>query len=463
MPALATEALSRDAVDALPLAAWIERHARLSAAGLASGISATGLVYQRSAFGQRIRPAKGSVLASPTTDPTDAGPDYFFHWLRDGAAVMDAALALMKGPDAAAWIERFEDWVRFTLDLGRISGRAFLSGGDFRRGALPGFARYIRADDELAAIEGDRALDEARYNADGSLDFVKWARPQHDGEALGALVALRFWRRHRSTGDAARGALAELIERGLGYAAARAEAPCYDIWEEEIGDHYYTRLVQWTALEEGAAWIGDRGAAQGGKAERYRAAAARLARGLDGSWCDKRRIYRSRAEPTGAQNPKAFDTSVILAVLHAGRESGPHSVADPRVRSTLAQLEDRFAADYALNRGHARPFAFGRYRGDRYFSGGAWYLASFAAAEFYYRLAAASASSADAEDFCARGDAILAAVRGYVPASGELSEQFDQTTGAQTSAKNLTWSYAAFITAWAARNAAIRRAPAKPA
>lgn len=46
-----------------------------------------------------------------------------------------------------------------------------------------------------------------------------------------------------------------------------------------------------------------------------------------------------------------------------------------------------------------------------------------------------------------RGDMFMAMVRAYTPASGELSEQFDQTTGAQSSAKNLAWSYAAFVAA----------------
>jgi glucoamylase len=47
-------------------------------------------------------------------------------------------------------------------------------------------------------------------------------------------------------------------------------------------------------------------------------------------------------------------------------------------------------------------------------------------------------------------------VQAFTPGSGELSEQFDQTTGAQTSAKHLSWSYAAFITAAASRAEAIR-------
>jgi glucoamylase len=53
----------------------------------------------------------------------------------------------------------------------------------------------------------------------------------------------------------------------------------------------------------------------------------------------------------------------------------------------------------------------------------------------------------------------MATVRAYTPRSGELSEQFDRATGAQTSSKELTWSHAALITAVEARRAACRRRP----
>ena len=96
--------------------------------------------------------------------------------------------------------------------------------------------------------------------------------------------------------------------------------------------------------------------------------------------------------------------------------------------------------------------AMGRYAGDVYYSGGAYYFATLGAAEFYYRLAAASRD----RDLIAKGDSFMATVRAHTPASGELSEQFDRTTGAQTSAKNLAWSHAALITALAARRKSLR-------
>ena len=84
----------------------------------------------------------------------------------------------------------------------------------------------------------------------------------------------------------------------------------------------------------------------------------------------------------------------------------------------------------------------GRYAGDVYYSGGAYYFSTLGAAEFGYR-------SGDR----AGGDAFLETVRRFTPENGLMSEQFDQTTGTQTSAKDLAWSYAAFLSCVHAREA----------
>ena len=87
-----------------------------------------------------------------------------------------------------------------------------------------------------------------------------------------------------------------------------------------------------------------------------------------------------------------------------------------------------------------------------YYSGGAYYFSTLGAAEFCFR--AAAAVGGDARHWFERGDAYLATVRAYTPAGGDLSEQFDQRSGAQTSAKQLAWSHAAFISCVSARRLA---------
>lgn len=430
------------------LEAWIERQAAISAAKMARAISATDLVFHRPGFGQTVRPVTGSILASPET-ALDGGPDYFFHWLRDAAAVMEAMRLLAGGAgDGTAWIARLEDCVRFSHSIGRLRGDALLRRGDVRARVAPDFLKFVRPDAEIAALSGERVLGDVRYGADGTLDVIKWSRPQHDGAALEALVAMRFWRGARSSGPAARAELAALIRRDLDYTLNHVADPCFDIWEEELGEHYYPRLVALAALEAGAGWCAARG--DEASAAACRDAGRRLAPALDAFWANDLGFYRSRL--AAPDSPKALDMSVILAVLHAGREAGPHSLVDPRVAATLNRIKAHFAGAYPLNGERGVSFALGRYPGDRYFEGGAWYLCSFAAAEYEYRRAALTRDAA----LVPRGDAVLDAVRPFVPDSGELSEQFDPATGTPLSARNLTWSYAAFITAWHARKAALR-------
>ena len=173
---------------------------------------------------------------------------------------------------------------------------------------------------------------------------------------------------------------------------------------------------------------------EGADAERCRREAATIETLLEDFWMEEQAHIRSRRVEGGAAE-KLLDCAVILAANHAG-------MTGERYLATLQRLEVLFDAAYPINRNRpdGRAPAMGRYAGDKYYSGGAYYFSTLGAAEFSYR----------SGDF-ARGDAYMETVRAFTPPSGDLSEQFDQTTGEQTSAKHLAWSYAAFLTAVAAR------------
>lgn len=474
-----------------PLGHWMARQYEVSAAAMLRAISATHLVKVREGFGQTIRPARGSVLASTAMGSWDPDPDYFFHWLRDSAIVIDALRHLvMDGTHAKEGLAHCKDFVAFSLRLNALDGENFLHlAGDFRRKVDPGFLKYVRDDDDLAGIRGERVLGEPRFNPDGTLDILKWSRPQHDGAALRALALMRFWP-FDGFDDASRALMRELILTDLGFVSRNWRSPCYDMWEEELGHHYSTRLAHYAALAEGAAWMEK--TREGGieDARPLRKAAQEIAVSLDEYWDQGKGFYLSRRGVKNAASGKELDFATILAVIHAGRRQGAHSVLDPKVMATLARLEDLFDASYAINkdRPQGRAPAMGRYAGDNYFSGGAYYFSTLGAAEFYYWLAREIAEGADLpaaaenreclrhlgvtsdvaglepqqrrhrhfEACLRRGDQFMATVAAYTPASGELSEQFDQRTGAQTSAKSLAWSHAAFITATARRKAALR-------
>lgn len=456
---------------------------------MAESISATGLTHQRPEFYQTITPRRGSVLASPTIGPA-AKPDYFFHWLRDSAIVMDAlALAIERGDESRASLRHLRDFVAFSRTISGLDGPSRLAAQGVGATSDPELARYLRSEPELRSIVGDRALAEARVNPDATLDSLKWARPQYDGPALRAATLMR--RMALFEQDAPQEARA-LLRDDLACTLAHVDEPCYDIWEYRFGHHYHTRVVCLGALTGAQALAPDLGleAEQAG----LEGAIARLRHGLDHHWRSEEGFYLSAIKGTETISDLDLDSAVVLAVVEAGIASGRHSVLDPRVHATLARLEQLFEGEFPINAGLAPGEAplIGRFRGDGYYGGGVFLFGALAAAQVYYRLAghvrAEGNLPADADnrlflERCGvsglgargplvaffvgegrreaaarlrmRGDSILRALARRLPEDGEMPEQLDKATGAPASARNLSWSYAAFISAVAARQAAL--------
>ena len=374
---------------------WIEKEALFAAGAMLLAISATDLVKERPGFGQHIVPRRGSVVASPVLAAYDPDPDYFFHWFRDSAIVIDALrVAKAMGFERRIAVERLGEFLEFSRALRNLDGRELLREGRFREKVQPSFLQYVRPDAEIAAVHRGATLAEARVNPDGSLDFTRWARPQNDGAAL-RVLALKRWRdAGPDLNGALRSAMLELVVGDLDFIRSRAREPSFDIWEEESGYHYYTQLAQAEALARGAEWLDEIGEIS--RAAVCRSIADALAPSLGAYWSGADRYYRSRTGVVAGVPEKVLDISVILGVLHAGRTKGAHSVLDPRAQATLTALEDLFDAEYPINRRRPpeRGPAMGRYANDAYFGGNPWYLATLAAAEFYFRLAAALRSGA---------------------------------------------------------------------
>lgn len=155
-------------------------------------------------------------------------------------------------------------------------------------------------------------------------------------------------------------------------------------------------------------------------------------------------------------------------------------------------VTDSFRSVYGINSGIAEgtAVAVGRYSEDSYQNGNPWYLTTLAAAEQLYDALIAWDTQGyievtstslgffqDLDSSIATGtyesssstyttlyDAVSSYADGYVnvvatyaASNGSLSEQFDKSTGSPLSAYDLTWSYAAFL------SAANRRAGISPA
>jgi glucoamylase len=438
---------------------WLGREYRHAATAMLTSISARDIVKERPGFGQTVRPVAGSIVASPVPGSYDPDPDYFFHWFRDSAIIIDAVRLLYEaGALGAEALTHFADFVRFSLSLQSLDGRELVAAPQWREKVTADFVQFLRGDD-LLTVWGDAVYADTRVNPDGTLDISRWARPQHDGPPLRAMAVRRWLRTLRSAKDnSTAGVLADaerLLRIDLALTAARWREPSLDIWEEELGHHYFTLRVSAAALTDGAEWL--RSGGETSEAAALRTEAQAIRKMLDGFWLEDAGYYRSRIMPPGVASTKQLDIAVILSAVHSADGGDAHSVRDARMHATLEKLEQLFDRLYRIN--HGRPSerapAMGRYEGDVYYSGGAYYFSTLGAAEFCF-LAAAEALDGDTRaQWVAHGDAFLETVRAFTPASGDLSEQFDQRTGEQTSAKHLAWSYAGLISCVTARRAVV--------
>ena len=384
----------------------------------------------------------GAVLASPTWEntATHVTQDYVYHWTRDAAIV---AMELAQGPLAAA--QPLVDYVTFA----KACQDAATAAGHFDRAAF--------------LING------------APRDWTD----QTDGPALQTIALLQLYPK---LDQATQAIAAQLITNNLGYLQGAYQGSTFNLWEEEYGESFFARSVQLKCLTQVAAntagipvpsWLP--------------AAIAWLDNALDEHWNGL--LYESVLPvPADYRAPYDPNIDIVQAAIY-----GAIPVTDDKLLATAAQLRDQWADPaseyfYPINGDDAArglgPL-LGRYPGDVYdgdtdaqAGDHPWALTTANFAELYYRLAAAvtvagtvpataravpflaqvgitqATSPADAVTALrAAGDAMLQAIV-YHSDHLELSEQFDASTGFEKSVSNLSWSYAAFLSALRARNAA---------
>lgn len=410
----------------------------------------------------RVDTAPGTIVASPSK----SDPDYYYHWVRDGALVADV---LISAYDTESDSNRKKH-------LGKI------------------LRDWVTLSQKQQTIKTLSGLGEPKFNADGSAFNDPWGRPQNDGPALRAIALIRLARILLKEGHGSyvtktlydsTHPTQSVIKKDLEHVSHEWRKPTFDLWEEVRGDHLYTRIVQKRALLDGAALARDLNDA--GAAEWYQGQANTINQAIAQHWNPALRLWiPTLNRDTGPDKPADIDTAVILGSLHGtAHDAKPasHSLSpstDAMLSSALA-AKKAFSGLYAINRAGFPAVAIGRYPEDTYYGGNPWVLTTAAFAELNYRIAReintagklrVTALNApffkdigfDAEtgDVIQKGsprfrellkklkdegDSYLKRIRVHGYASGSLSEQIDKTTGHMMSASDLTWNYASVLTA----------------
>ena len=439
---------------------------------------------------KNISPAeatKGAVIASPSRSQ----PDYFYHWTRDAALVMDVVVRA-------------------------YTGATSISDRDMAFATVMDYVNFSRLTQEKRTPSGSRdnhyqGFGEPKYFVNGEPYTGPWGRPQNDGPALRAITLSHFIMAARTRSkpevlDLLYQANPDqsILKADLEFVLHHWRGCCFDLWEEVRGHHFYTMMVQRHALLLGAA-IAD--AAQDPLAAvAYRGVAREIEGALTSHWdAGRGLIVPTRGRDGGLDyKHQDLDSSVLLAVLHTRGPGQIFAASDGRVMHTALLIEGSFAQLYAINSksapGPLAP-AIGRYPEDRYDGVGAsegnpWFLTTLAMAEYYYTvaeelgaahevritalnkpfLAAVGLDSlvegetiAEADPrfprlvagLIAKGDRFMRRVFAHLPQDGTLPEQLSRGDGTPRGARDLTWSYASFLTAASARPK-VHTQPAKP-
>lgn len=375
--------------------------------------------------------APGAVIASPSKSK----PDYYYHWTRDAAISQHVIVGLYQRSHDNKFKQKILDYIQFS-----------------------------RAN-QLARTLTD--LGEPKFYVDGTPYGLPWGRPQNDGPALRALTLIEFAQLELQQGhrDFVEDHLykAELpamtvIKADLEYVSHHWQEPSFDLWEEVQGDHFFTRLVQKAALTKGAqlAQIMNDPAAS----DWY----LRQAQKIDLEEfmpANQDYILTTLRQTAGLQGKNSnLDSAVTLGFI---RIPDMFNIIR-KVPGTLRILEKTFGELYTINRRFADMApAIGRYPedvydGDTFRAGNPWVISTLAQAESYYRLAQQSSQKNKtlALEYFKRGDDFFKRVQFHANPDGSLSEQISRENGYMVSAVDLTWNYAAFMTALWAREEALK-------
>lgn len=325
-----------------------------------------------------------------------------------------------------------------------------------------------------------------------------WGRPQDDGPAIRATVLIAYAKHFLAAGGDPNVIqylynhsipANSVIKADLEYVSHNWEQDSFDLWEEVKGFHFFTLIVQLRSMVEGAEFAKQMSDQEASAWYSKQADAMRIR--LDDFWTDdgwiKSTLVRDPEKPRGG-----LDCGTILGSVHGLSDlQTAYSPDSDKMLSTHYHLVKSMKALYKINQESKVPgVAIGRYPEDVYDGyhksiGNPWYLCTTAAAEhmytaarllddaqnititsislkFYQQFLPASEVGgifySNSKDFRAivdgmreYGDTFMDTVRYYAQPNGSLSEQFNRDTGKFQGARDLTWSYGAFISSAQAR------------
>lgn len=377
--------------------------------------------------------SSGAIVASPSKQE----PNYYYDWVRDSGITMGLFAHWYERKPSPNVRKRLQQYIEWTKLLQNAEPN-------------PGFDVF----------------GEPKFYVSGKVYSGLWGRPQNDGPALRALALTRFALRliEDKESDFVRKQLYAasmdrkdmgIIKRDLEYVAHHWRDDNFDLWEEVYGQHFFTKMVQYIALVQGAKLadaLDDIDAARF-----YRQESLAINNSLLQHFNPNTHTIMATLPPhAGVQKVDELDMAVLVAALLAEDNDSPLSLSNPYLQQTLSRLTKIFSEEYPINQQYSGTPLMGRYPNDTYDGyntgklGNPWFILTASAAEYYFRLSAnykqRPGFAQKALSARAKGEQYLRLIKELAPTL-YLDEQINRDTGAMQGARSLTWSYTALLRA----------------
>ncbi|KAI1917658.1 glycoside hydrolase 15 protein [Ophidiomyces ophidiicola] len=412
-------------------------------------VSRQGILDNIGPNGAKVSGAHAGIVVA---SPSKSNPNYFFTWTRDAALVYKQLVD------------------------------AFIAGDHDLQGTIHD---YIAAQAQLQTVSNPSGtlstggLAEPKYHVDKTAFTGNWGRPQADGPPLRATAMISYakWLVDNGHTSTAKSIVWPVIQNDLSYTSQFWNTTGFDLWEEVRGSSFFTAIAQYRALVEGVNLARRLGLT----CPNCESQAPQVLCYLQSFWTGSFILANFGGGRSG------LDANSILGVIHnfepeAGCDDNTFQPCSPRALANHKLVTDSFRSIYRINSGIPgnKAVAVGRYSEDVYYGGQPWYLTTFAAAEQLYdaihqwkrlneiKITDVSLAffkaiypSAEAKTYPSSGpdfpkilasvkeyaDGYMGVAKKYTPCSGKLDEQFSKVDGKPLSATDLTWSYAALLTA----------------
>ena len=332
---------------------------------------------------------KGMIIASPSNDPP-----YKYHWIRDSALVMRVVLDKYKKTKNNKYLILI--------------------------------INYIENEHHIQNLETKSGLGEPKINIDGTPFNGDWGRPQNDGPALRGIMMIKIFKQLINFyPQICLNIVKNVIIKDLEYVLNNYDKPCFDLWEEIFGWHFYTRLVQlkfikeFIILNEQYNFI-------------YFENIVNVYNNLKSSINDHTDdINIISSFNTDGSIVKMFDASTILGISHIDYDFDliDHSFKG-RFLNHSFELIKYFNSRYTI-----KTDMIGRYKDDKYYNGHTWIICSLGVCQLYLYL-----TENNKNEMYEKALKIINYI-GSIDINLDLSEQYDVDNNLKLSAEKLTWNY----------------------